>query len=84
MTPKQIKQARLKLKMSQAEFAKHLHVRSLTVLRWESGQATPSERSTVDLEKLTSVDGWTQDPMVLINQIKILLINLETILKETK
>lgn len=41
----QIKNARLKLHMSQAEFAQLLGVSYITVNRWENGRTTPNYRA---------------------------------------
>lgn len=43
MTPKQVKQLRRKLRLSQAKLAALLGCRSNTVYRWEAGLHPPSE-----------------------------------------
>jgi putative transcriptional regulator len=41
MTPKQIKQLRQRLELTQEQFAERLYVKRLTVIRWESGTNKP-------------------------------------------
>lgn len=42
MTPKQIRAARVKLNLTQVQFAKKIGVAPNTVARWERGESTPS------------------------------------------
>jgi len=48
----QIKNARLKLHMSQAEFAQLLGVSYITVNRWENGRTMPNYRALRKFEQI--------------------------------
>ena len=52
MTPKEIKELRSNLKLSQAALAERLGVARLTVLRWEAGGKKPSRLALRELGRL--------------------------------
>lgn len=52
MTAKEIKDLRLKLLLTQTEFAKKLGVKFLTVNRWENSHAKPMLRHIRKMRKL--------------------------------
>jgi len=52
MTPNDIKELRKKNKLTQVEFAEKLGVVSITVKRWESGTARPSQLALRQLARL--------------------------------
>ena len=52
MTPEEIKNIRLKLRMSQMRFAVILNVNVKTISNWELGITPPSRKNVKKLEKL--------------------------------
>jgi len=53
-TPRQIKQLRNKLKLTQKEFAKRLGVHVVTIIRWEGGSFKPSKMAKTVLDSLST------------------------------
>jgi DNA-binding transcriptional regulator YiaG len=51
-TPKQIKQLRKKLDLTQKEFAERLGVHVVTIIRWEGGSFKPSKMAMTVLNSL--------------------------------
>ena len=49
-----VKELRVKLKLTQKELAKKLHVEIITVSRWEHGTAKPNQASVRKLRRLLS------------------------------
>ncbi len=50
MSPVEIKTLRKKLNLSQAQFAQLFGVHSITIIRWESGDAFPTDYQKVLME----------------------------------
>ncbi len=57
MDKKEIKALRVKLKLTQKEFAARLKVDALTVSRWERGESRPTEVSVRKMERLKNKVG---------------------------
>ncbi len=52
MTPKEIRELRLKMGLTQAQFAYKIGVQVGTVARWEAGNFTPTPLAQRQLDKL--------------------------------
>ena len=51
MSPAEIKTLRKRLNLSQAQFAQLFGIHSITIIRWESGDAVPTDYQNVLMER---------------------------------